>query len=400
MRLQYLLTQDIQSPSGLGRFFPIAREMARLGHEVEMIALHPDFERLDEREFELSGVHINYVAPMHVRKQGNQKSYYSPAALLAVTARATWMLGQGCLKTKVDILHICKPHPMNSVAGMLAKIFRGQTLFLDCDDYEAASSRFGGRWQQELVRYFERTMPARVNQVTTNTLTMRRHLMEWGVPEDRIHYLPNGVDHERFGKVDPERVENLRSQLGIGQKKVVAYIGSLSLPSHPVDLLLEAFARYQQRDENAVLVIVGGGEDMDILRSMAEKLGIARTTFFCGRISPDEASLYYKLSSVSVDPIYDDEAARCRSPLKLFESWAAGAPFLSSDVGDRSLLLGEPPAGLLVQAGNPDEMANGLYRILSDEAYQETLRQRGLEKVKEYTWDVLARKLEAVYQAW
>lgn len=400
MRLQYLLTQDLHSPSGLGRFFPLAREMARLGHDVDLVALHSDYEHLEQHVRVEDGVQVRYIAPMHIRKEGNQKIYYSTPQLLSVVARATWRMGKEALGGRADIIHICKPHPMNSIAGILAKTLHHQTLFLDCDDYEAASGRFSKRWQFELVGIFERTIPRYVSLVTTHTETMRRHLMDWGVPEERILYLPNGVDRTRFENITPGQIERLRERWGLGSKKVVAYIGSLSLPSHPVDFLLKAFARLHSQAPDSVLMIVGGGEDLEAMRTLAEKLGISNATLFCGRVPPDEAPLYYRLANVSVDPVYDDEAARCRSPLKLFESWLAGAPFLSSDVGDRRLLLGEPAAGLLTEAGNPEAMAQGMLRILTDLEFQAELRRRGFERVKDYTWDVVAPRLETVYRAW
>jgi hypothetical protein len=74
MKVLFLLTQDLESPSGLGRYFPLAREMALLGHQVTIAALHPDYQSLKIHRFDVEGVHVWYVAPMHVRKHGNVKS--------------------------------------------------------------------------------------------------------------------------------------------------------------------------------------------------------------------------------------------------------------------------------------------------------------------------------------
>ncbi|MFM8320776.1 MAG: glycosyltransferase, partial [Chloroflexota bacterium] len=96
--------------------------------------------------------------------------------------------------------------------------------------------------------------------------------------------------------------------------------------------------------------------------------------------------------------IRDDDAARGRSPLKMFESWACGAPFVSADVGDRRALLGAPPAGLLTAAGGAPELAAGLLQVLQQPGLAETLRRRGLARLPEFTWHRLARRLEEIYR--
>ena len=50
MRIHFLLTQDLESPSGLGRYFPMARELVRLGHQVTISALHSDYANLKHKD--------------------------------------------------------------------------------------------------------------------------------------------------------------------------------------------------------------------------------------------------------------------------------------------------------------------------------------------------------------
>jgi hypothetical protein len=45
-KITFLLTQDLESPSGLGRYWPMARYLAALGHQVKIGALHSNFNSL------------------------------------------------------------------------------------------------------------------------------------------------------------------------------------------------------------------------------------------------------------------------------------------------------------------------------------------------------------------
>ena len=398
MKVLFLLTQDLESPGGLGRYWPLARELARLGHTVTVAALHSNYEALPRKRFMQAGVNIWYVAPMHVRKRGNIKSYYSTPALLWVLARATWALSWVALSIPADIIHIGKPHPMNGLAGLLGQYLRGRRVYLDCDDIEGDVNRFGARWQKWIMVSFERWLPRRVHYITTHSYFIRSRLQANGIPSERIYYISNGVDRQRFVPPDLQKVAGLRGELGLDGKKVIAYVGSLSLAAHPVDLLLKAFVAIRQAQPESILLVVGGGEDYEGLRYQAQILGIASSTIFIGRVSPKDVSLFYYVSDVSVDPVYDDNVARGRSPLKLFESWACGVPFVSADVGDRRLLLGEPPAGLLASPGDPLSLAETILKILNDQDLAQTLSKRGLERVKTYFWDQLAVKLDEIYR--
>jgi glycosyltransferase involved in cell wall biosynthesis len=181
--------------------------------------------------------------------------------------------------------------------------------------------------------------------------------------------------------------------MGLTGKRVVGFIGSLSVPSHPVDLLIEAFNILLNDEDQAILMLVGGGENLLSLKNLASKLGISDFVKFFGRIPPERVPLYYSLADVSVDPVNDDDGARGRSPLKLFESWACGIPFVCGDVGDRRQLLGDPPAGVLARPGDPDSLAKAIHSIIINPEMAGELRQRGFERVNTFTWDKLANML-------
>jgi glycosyltransferase involved in cell wall biosynthesis len=399
LKILFLLTQDLESPSGLGRYWPLAHALATKGHHVRIAALHSNWEDLSNRKFLADNVEIEYVAPMHIKKSKNQKYYYSPFKLLAVAFRATWELYRSAISAPVDIIHIGKPHPMNSLAGLFASMIKGARLCVDCDDYEAESNRIEKRWQKTGVTFFEKRIPRIARLVTTNTNFMKSKLIHWGCSPDRILYLSNGVDVQRYPTPNPDEINKLRSELGLGNKQTVLYLGSLSLPSHPVDLLLEAFVFVFQKFSNTALLLVGGGEDYLKLKDMAKELGIDQATIFTGRIQPQKVPLYYALADVSVDPVYDNNAAKGRSPLKLFESWVCGVPFVTAPVGDRQFILGEPPAGIISQrAGDPKSLAESIIEILASKNLAQELLKLGKVRVDDYTWDRLATQLEQEYQ--
>ena len=239
MKFAFLLTQSLDSPSGLGRFGPLAREFIRHGHEVDLFALHYDYSNLAPKSYIDQGVHVNYVGQMHVRKQGPRKTYFGTRQLLSVSMNSTLQLAKALRNSDADIVQLCKPQPMNVLAAHLGA--RGRPVFCDCDDYEAESNLFTNKWQKKIVKYFEDGIVNYVSGITVNTRYLFKRYEALGFPKQHLVYVPNGAERNRFSvQTHPE---NVRNQWGFNTGHlIVLYIGTLGIHSHPIDLLIDAFA--------------------------------------------------------------------------------------------------------------------------------------------------------------
>lgn len=374
----------------------MATGLAERGNKVEIAALHPDFENQPDLTDHIDGVPIRYVAPMHVRKIGNRKQYHSSIRLLSIAIRATLQLFLAAIRSKPDLIFAGKPHPMNGLSALLAGRVLRIPFAVDCDDYEAASSRFSNTIQRKLVAFCEKWIPRFADCVITNTHFNERRIESYGVRGDRIHYLPNGVDQHRFSMPDLNKVRDLRKRLSLGDAWVIGYIGTLSEKSHPVGLLLDAFEMIYEEIPLARLLIVGGGEVYAALSQHVEERGLKEVVVMAGRVPAHEVPLYYQLCDVSVEPVLDDDAARGRSPLKLFESWASGVPFITGDVGDRREILGDPMSGILYRAGDPKSLAQELRAAMVDKSRLTRISSRGKSRVTAFYWSELAKELDRI----
>jgi glycosyltransferase involved in cell wall biosynthesis len=397
LRILFLLTQSLTDPSGLGRYWPLARQMTKLGYQVEIAALHPAYHTLRQRDFVREGVKISYVAQMHVRQEGNRQLYFNTPQLFLVTALATLALTRAALRSHADVIHIAKAQPMNGFAGWLGARLHRQHLYLDYDDDEAASNRFSSEWQRRVVKWCEDRLPQAVRGVTVNTSYLRERCLGLGVPASKIFLVPNGFDPDRFPTPASNEIESIRARWGLTGKQVVLYLGSLNLANHPILLLLDAFELVHRRIPSALLFLAGGGEAYDRIVQEIEVRGLQDAVIMAGRIESQAVAGIYAASHLVVDPVLDDNIARARSPLKIVESLAMGIPVVTGDVGDRAAMLEYGRAGILVKPGSADALAGGIISALSDRTCYNSMVERAQALSEQFRWDHLVHEFVKVY---
>jgi glycosyltransferase involved in cell wall biosynthesis len=399
MRITFLLVQDLElSSGGPGRYLPLARELVKMGHSVTLLALHPDFQNARRRLWTEDGVDIRYVGQMHVRKSTAGKTYFSQRQLALVAIASTLRMARAALAVKTDALHVAKAQPINGAAGLIASVLTRLPLYVDCDDFESLSNRFYAAGQSTVVSLFEEgLLPRLATGVTSNTRFMARHMAERGVSSARICYVPNGISRDRFDSVDTVEVEGLRDSLGLRGRRIVGYVGSLSLANHAVDLLIRAWPQVVRAEASAVLLLVGTGEDADKVKQQMDEGGLNDSVRLIGWVPPARVGAYYRLAITTVDPVLDDLTAAGRCPLKLIESIAAGVPVVTGDVGDRRELLADGRAGVLVRPGEAGDLADGILRVITDEGYRDQMAAVSRTLRERYFWDVLAKEFERVY---
>lgn len=400
IKITFLLTQSMESPGGSGRYFPLAKALTQLGHEVTIIALHHDYKNASRRHYVEDGVAVHYAGQMHVRKVGNEKIYYGTLALLWITAVSTLRLTWIALKTPSNIIHVCKTQPMNGVAAWIVHKLRRTPIFLDSDDYEAVNNRFNGKWQQRIVAWFEDWLPTFASGITVNTTFIGERLQKIGYPSDKIFLVPNGADRATFEILKntdtPEYLYKLRKKLQLTAKnKVVVYVGSMSLTSHAVDLLLESFVDVVIQEPTAILLLVGAGEDFPHLQKLAQKLQLMDHVRFVGKVPPIATPYYYALGDITVDPMRNSIQAESSLSLKLVESIAAGIPCITADIGDRKQIVGN--AGLAVLPDDQQALSAGILSVLQDTDMAIKMHNSAKESREKQWWDIRVHDFSSMY---
>ncbi|HUR28120.1 MAG TPA: glycosyltransferase family 4 protein, partial [Planctomycetota bacterium] len=134
--------------------------------------------------------------------------------------------------------------------------------------------------------------------------------------------------------------------------------------------------------------------DVERLRERARGLANVRIDGFQ---PPARIGLYLAAADLGAVPNRSTPAisARYTSPLKVFESFAAGLPLVASDLPSLRELLRHGHDAVLVAPDDPSALARGIARLYGDAALRSAIRARALARAPECTWDARTSRLLA-----
>ena len=191
--------------------------------------------------------------------------------------------------------------------------------------------------------------------------------------------------------------EPVKTRHTVERSDSIYYIGQL-YPWKGVDTLVRAMPHLACRR----LVIVGGlpyESDRTRLESVSRELGVADRVTFTGFVPPTQVREHLARAAVAVLPLPDNPMARLfTSPLKLFEYMAAGVPIVASDLPSIREVLRDGENALLVAPGDPEALARGIDRLLSDRALAARLAGEARKDVAQYTWNHRAQSLRRIFE--
>lgn len=227
---------------------------------------------------------------------------------------------------------------------------------------------------------------------------------ESGLPEGRFHFVPNGVDLQRFRPVaNRDAIVAGRHALGLPTgEPIVLFVGFFSTEKRP-DALYRAWQRVSAEGLSSTLVFVGatGGLYHEIdpemaprMRRDAEQHGLANRMVFVERTEAIDD--YYRAADVFVLP-----TSREGLPNVLLEAMASGVPpVVTRLAGVTDWLLEDGVHGRLVAPGDDEALTAALRELLADPERRVAMGRAAREHAAaHFGSDVAAARTLAVYNS-
>lgn len=248
---------------------------------------------------------------------------------------------------------------------------------------------------KELARETERRIFCETDQVIAVSGRLLEYVASCGVPESRIHVLPNAVDPQRFAPLRRRHGRTVREQYQLENKRVIGFVGSLK-PWHGTETLIEAFRRLHTTAANTHLLIVGDGPGREELEKYAHAHGLNGAVTFTGNVSYDDIPQYLAAIDIAVAP-YGPNENFYYSPIKIFEYMAMGKPVVAGSIGQVEEVIAHGETGLLFAPGNLGQLVAGLATLAEDAELCRYLGERARTWVlQERTWENNARQVIAI----
>ena len=246
----------------------------------------------------------------------------------------------------------------------------------------AQKQRAGGEPETQERLEAEARMAASADVVFASTASEADDIAElFGLPSERLHVVPGGVDVELF---QPRDRSAARRAIGIAEnEKVVLFVGRLE-PFKGPDVLVRALA--EMRDASSVrLVLVGGSEEegsAEWLYRIADDLGVRPRVHWQPAIPQAELPNFYAAADVCAVPSYHESFG-----LAALEAMACGTPVVAADVGALSSLVRDGETGCLVQSHEPRDFATRLEELLHSPLDLARMSEAAREWARGFTWD-------------
>ncbi|HVI43887.1 MAG TPA: glycosyltransferase family 4 protein [Chitinophaga sp.] len=215
---------------------------------------------------------------------------------------------------------------------------------------------------------------------------MRQQLISLGAPEEKVKFIPYGINLQRFTVTDPSR-----------NGPVLVNVGRFT-PKKAPDLLIRAFKIAHDAIPEAELRMIGAGEMHESCKQLAAELGLSDAIKFLGIQSREEIVAHLHSARMyvqhSLRPASGDSEG---TPLSILEASACGLPVVSTRHAGIKDAIKEEESGLLVDEGDYEEMGKAMITLLKDPARCKQMGEAGFRHISaHYNFQQQAAELKTV----
>lgn len=214
---------------------------------------------------------------------------------------------------------------------------------------------------------------------TVSDFSRREIEKEFSINKNRIILTYNGVDEIFFQQYMQQKIEKFRKKYGLPENFIL-YVGAIE-PGKNLDKLFFAFSELRKKyDADPVLVLTSGvGWKNQKLFELIKELNIQDKVIFLPYISEEDLPLLYKSSGMlAYLSAYEGFG------MPVLEALASGTPVITSK--SEAVLEFSKDAVVSVNPEKIDEIAEDMYKILTDKEFVKTKISEGRKEAEKFNW--------------
>lgn len=354
----YICYFGLREPLVQTQVIPYLKEILKDGVEMSLLTFEPEFKKawtsaqIEAEQKKLAEQNITWhFLPYH-------KSPSVPATFYDVL-NGTRIVRKLLARENYDLLH-CRVHLPALMATVARKLSRNKPKILfDIrgffpEEYTDAGVWPEGGWLYRAAKRVERWLLKESDGFVVLTEKARDILFPESITNgvDKLNrpveVIPCCVDLKRFEKITDESRDKMRSHLNIGDRFVIAYVGSFG-GWYLTDEMLDFFSAAREADPSVfIMILTQRDKAMVIDKLTAADFG--ETDFFVDSVLPSEIPQYLNAADAGLSFIKRCYSKQSSSPTKNAEYLASGLPIIAnSGVGDTDAQITENNVGVIVE---------------------------------------------------
>lgn len=281
-------------------------------------------------------------------------------------------------KIRPDIIH-CQGLQI-APSALLAKKFLGLPYLVYCHGSDVYLPwKFKSLISEQVLK--------NANAVVALTEDMKKKVEE--LYNRKIFVIPNGIELKNFKNLSKDIA---RQKLKLAkEEKFLVFVGTLKQVKG-LKYLIEAVKILKGKMPEMRLLIIGEGGEKENLQEQVEKLKLKQNVIFFGKLANEKIPEYMIASDIFVLPSLSEGL-----PVTVLEAMAAGLPIVATQVGGLPEIVKQGQNGFLVEAKEPEILAQKILTLLSDEKLRNSMSLNNQKEAKKYSWDLIVAKLINLY---
>lgn len=239
-------------------------------------------------------------------------------------------------------------------------------------------------WGSDIIHFSKNTLKNRI--VTSYTIRSADMITcdcqyekdivvnDFKYPAERVLAMPWAVDLKIYNRKNAK--PDFRKEKALEGKKILLMM-RIFRPEYGIEDFLKALPAVKENNPNARVVMIGYGPLEGELKRLADKLGVGDIISWTG-YQDREGIINY----LSIADIYVSTSLRDGSSSSLLEAMAFGIPVVASDIPGNLEWIEDGVNGIIVKRNNPASVAEGLNRILKEDALRAKMSFNNAKKIE------------------
>lgn len=239
---------------------------------------------------------------------------------------------------------------------------------------------YGGRIEKIKAR--RKKILINADKVITVSSFMSQLALKIGVVEKNIKVIYNSVDFISEDWFNQEKVNEIKKQYG-REGKIIVSAGELN-PWKGFSGIIKIIPKLIKSIGQVNLLILGQGQEMENLKSLASELGVTENVRFLGKVDHKNILNYFKAADLFI--LNSNYEGLSHTILEVIK---AGAPIITTYSGGNPEVIEDGKSGLLVHYNNEQELLSAADKILSNSQLAKNFTENAKKDLVKFNWEKL-----------